>query len=47
MAKKVRNPIAKALKVHKPKVIPNKRKDADPKDDYTLVDAWITGEKCE
>lgn len=42
-----RNPVAKSLRTKKPQIIPNKRKDADPKDDYTFVDAWIAGETNE
>ena len=37
-----RNPVAKSLKTKKPQIIPNKRKDADPKDDYKSLDYWIT-----
>lgn len=45
--RKKRNYIAKALATpkFKQKVIPNKRKDTDPLDDYTLVDQWITREE--
>ena len=43
--KRLRNHIAKKLLTEpkfKPKRIENKkRKHADPKDDYTYVDAWI------
>ena len=48
MVKKTKrqNPVAKDLRTpkYKQRVVESKRKDADPKDDYTLVDAWITGE---
>lgn len=45
--RKKRNYVAKALiqPKFKQKVIPNKRKDADALDDYTLVDQWITREE--
>lgn len=46
-ARKKRNYVAKALAQpkFKTKVIPNKKRDADPLDDYTAVDRWITREE--
>ena len=42
--KKKQNPVAKDLRTpkYKQRVVQSKRKDTDPKDDYTLVDEWIT-----
>ena len=42
--KRQRNYIAKALRENpafKQKVINDKRKDADPKDDYSQLDEWL------
>lgn len=44
---RVRNSVAKDLRTpkYKQRVVENKRKDADPKDDYTNLDQWITREE--
>lgn len=45
VSKKRKNHIAKDLRTpkYRKRVVENKRKNADPQDDYSSVDAWITG----
>lgn len=47
VSRKRKNAIAKDLRTpkYRKRVVEDKRKNTDPQDDYSLVDAWITREE--